>query len=644
MHVFDICPTPEPSPLINLFLRGRQAAKQLTVAGKPTVDASITCRPIDTLAQYSADGSLLGCIETDGVVRVLRADGGAQVFSTQRPTVQALSLSPRGTFLLTWERISVGMDAGAVNGNLRIWRVATGECICSWLQKVLGEKSLWPAIAWSVDEQVAHRLVKDEVHFFDGHAPTQAPTHRLRIADVAQCSLEPTVGPHHVATFVPENKGAPAVLRIWNHPDFGEGRFVTSKSFFKASEAQLHWSPVGGALLIHTHTEFDKSNASYYGNTALYCMAKLEGGKVERCLLRKDGAIHCVSWAPAGDEFICIFGESPPEACIFNLKCEVTFSFGEAPRNTVSWSPHGRFLALAGFGNMAGELSFWDRRAAPKPRCLATVEAHMTVAFGWSADSRNFLTAILFPRLRVDNGFRIWSCSGGLVHEEKMEELSLALWRPQRTSAYAPLTDDDIRTDPAATAPKPTAQAKKYVPPGQRAAMSGGGSRSLADLDMAAGGAASAARGKSLASLVSAVEKSGSAAFRNGPPLGSEGAEGGSSKNGAKQKARRDAAAKKKAAKAAGGASMSALAAALKPAAATAEGELTEEKLQKKLRATEKKLRQVAELKELKAGGKLLEKTQLSKIENEADTVKDLDEINRILSELSTKDVADKWR
>ena len=85
-------------------------------------------------------------------------------------------------------------------------------------------------------------------------------------------------------------------------------------------------------------------------------------------MLRKEGAIHCVSWSPAGDEFICIFGESPPEACIFNLKCEVTFSFGEAPRNTVSWSPHGRFLALAGFGNMAGELSFWDRRATPQVR------------------------------------------------------------------------------------------------------------------------------------------------------------------------------------------------------------------------------------------------------------------------------------
>jgi translation initiation factor 2A len=272
--------SPAASPAINLFVRGRSAAKQLAcIPPSVAADPALSCRPVDTLAQYSADGELLGCIEGDGVVRVMRASGGAQVFSVQRPSVQALQLSPRGTFLLTWERISEGMDASAQNGNLRIWRVATGECVCSWLQKVLGEKSMWPAIAWSVDEQIAYRLVTNEVHFFDGAAPTQAPAHKLRIEGVAQCSLEPTAGPHHVATFVPENKGAPAVLRLWRHPDFGEGRFMASKSFFKASEAQMHWSPKGGALLIHTHTEFDKSNASYYGNTALYLMGRLDSGK-----------------------------------------------------------------------------------------------------------------------------------------------------------------------------------------------------------------------------------------------------------------------------------------------------------------------------------------------------------------------------
>ena len=48
--------------------------------------------------------------------------------------------------------------------------------------------------------------------------------HKLRVEGIAKCALAPGVGPeHHVATFVPEKKGAPAVVRPWKHGDYGEG-------------------------------------------------------------------------------------------------------------------------------------------------------------------------------------------------------------------------------------------------------------------------------------------------------------------------------------------------------------------------------------------------------------------------------------
>ena len=387
------------------------------------------------------------------------------------PGARALS---KGTFLLTWEKLKDGEE----EGNLRIWRVATGELQVAWHQKVLGEKALWPAIHWSCDEELCYRLVTNEVHFFDGRSPTREAAHKLRVENIQQCSIEPTVAPHHLASFVPEKKGAPAVLRLWKHPDFGEGRFLASKSFYKADQVNMRWRPTGGALLVHTHTDVDTSGKSYMGETGLYYMPIGEKAKAQNVTLKKEGPIHDVQWSPLGDEFACVFGVSPPEACIFNLKCEVTHSFGEAPRNTISWAPHGRFLALAGFGNMSGELAFYDRKTL---KCLGIVDAHMTVNYGWSPDSKYFLTAILWPRLRVDNGFRIWSCAGGLVHEEKLEELTIAAWRPQPSSMYPPPDESDIkRHPPAAKTTAPTSQAKKYVPPGARGA--GGGGRSLADL------------------------------------------------------------------------------------------------------------------------------------------------------------------
>lgn len=52
--------------------------------------------------------------------------------------------------------------------------------------------------------------------------------------------------------------------------------------------------------------------------------------------------------------FVLLLVLPPPQA-------EPIFEFGEAHRNSISWSPHGRFVCLAGFGNLAGDMDFWDR-------------------------------------------------------------------------------------------------------------------------------------------------------------------------------------------------------------------------------------------------------------------------------------------
>ena len=283
----------EPPPC-TLLLRGKAACKLVRGpdAAGATVEA-VQCQALDTRAESnSADGRLLAVVEAEGV-RVLDASSGAVVMSQPRPQVQALALSPRGTFLLTWEKLVEGSETG----NLMVWATATGELVTHYVVKVLGEKSLWPLLKWSSDEAIAYRFVNNEVHFFDGQAPTQQAQHKLRVENIAKCELAPGGAPHHVATFVPEKKGAPAVVRLWRHPDFGEGRFLASKSFYKASEVMLMWSPAGDALLIHTHTEVDKTGKSYYGETGLFFMT-LEG-KVGGHVLEKDHQMRAPATSPA---------------------------------------------------------------------------------------------------------------------------------------------------------------------------------------------------------------------------------------------------------------------------------------------------------------------------------------------------------
>ena len=315
------------------------------------------------------------------------------------------------------------------------------------------------------------------------------------------------------------------------------------------------------------------------------------------------------------------------------------FEFGEGFWNVISWAPHGRFLILAGFGNMSGELSYYDRKTLKK---LSTVDAHMTVHYEWSPDSRYFLTGILFPRLRVDNGYRVWSASGGLVHKEEIAELSLVTWRPQAASLF-PEPDESALTAFKPTANlKPTSQAKAYVPPSQRGAAGGGGGRSLADLAESRGVGAAPPAGRSLSSLAAAVEKGGSAALcGNGVPIGAETEE---SRNTAKNRAKAEAKKKKKAAEAEAGAPPVVTPRAeppKPPMPAAAAGAAPSEVAEKKVLAVEKKLRQIAELKELKAGGKPLEKNQLDKIEQEAAVLKELADLKLAIE---TESKSGMWR
>jgi hypothetical protein len=48
---------------------------------------------------------------------------------------------------------------------------------------------------------------------------------------------------------------------------------------------------------------------------------------------------------------------TPNQVTLFDDKCKPVYDLGGGPYNTVIWNPFGRFLAIAGFGNLPGESS-----------------------------------------------------------------------------------------------------------------------------------------------------------------------------------------------------------------------------------------------------------------------------------------------
>ena len=163
----------------------------------------------------------------------------------------------------------------------------------------------------------------------------------------------------------------------------------------------------------------------------------------------------------------------PAKTTLFSTRATATHSFALGPRNTILFSPHGRFVLVAGFGNLAGQMDIYDLEKDFLKIC--TIEASNASVCEWSPDGKHILTATTSPRLRVDNGVRIWHVGGGLMYNEDLQELHHVIWRPQSTGMH-PLNDPlhPMPTPHASalaylgTVKTPSKPAGAYRPPGAR--------------------------------------------------------------------------------------------------------------------------------------------------------------------------------
>ena len=178
-------------------------------------------------------------------------------------------------------------------------------------------------------------------------------------------------------------------------------------------------------------------------------------------------------WSPNSKEFGVVYGYMPAKTTIFNTRAVATHHFALAPRNTIIFSPNGRFVLVAGFGNLAGQMDIYDLEKGY--RKITTIEAANTSVCEWSPDGKHILTATTSPRLRVDNGLRIWHVGGGLMYNEDLNELYHVTWRPMSSTTHP--AEDPFHPMPTphpsalaylGTKKTPSKPAGAYRPPGAR--------------------------------------------------------------------------------------------------------------------------------------------------------------------------------
>jgi translation initiation factor 2A len=247
-------------------------------------------------------GSLV-CLAPDKqrLVLVRVADGSVAV-ELDNSDAQKVEFSPRGTYLITWSLPTKGTATDAPEGNLRIWHTGTGALLAAYNQKTYRSE----VVQFTDDERYCFRQTTNEVCVYtNGQFAQSDCVERIQQKGFTQfritSSWEPKV---LVAFFNPEAGGKPARVTLYSFKKTIQYEVegpLGSRTIFGASEAKLMWNKQGTALLIHSQTDVDSSNASYYGATALYIM-NAKGDVSNKVEQTKEGPVHDVAWSPQGDK------------------------------------------------------------------------------------------------------------------------------------------------------------------------------------------------------------------------------------------------------------------------------------------------------------------------------------------------------
>jgi translation initiation factor 2A len=185
-----------------------------TLKGIGIVDAAPVYEPLPGFQRpegnsrccaYSPCGRYFAWASNNGVT-VVDSSVGHVITRLPTPNVYELGFSPRGSFIITWERPSKD-DAGDAVKNLKVWRTvedaadeAEKQVVGTFVQK---SQTGWN-LQYTFDERYCARVVTNEVQFYESD-DLGTVWNKLRAEGVTDFAISPGNN-HSVAVFIPERK------------------------------------------------------------------------------------------------------------------------------------------------------------------------------------------------------------------------------------------------------------------------------------------------------------------------------------------------------------------------------------------------------------------------------------------------------
>lgn len=417
------------------------------------IDAEPTFKPVSGFVQpkvevlhsaYSPSGDCFAYTEPEDIA-ICDTITGKVLFKIENPEVFDFEFSPKGHFLTSWSKpVKADDDSGNWKDNVVIYKLdlvaKKAVVIQSYLNKMQSE---WKPQFTSNETLFCRKVNGSLIEFYETDSEKGSKSlyslNTKSEGTIQNFVISPSKNQPSIAIFIPGAKGNAAYIQIYSLPDLKKP--TSQKRFFKGETCQFRWNSLGTSLLALVTTDVDTTNKSYYGESQLYLL-DARGTVDTKINLEKEGPIHDITWSPNSREFAVIYGYMPSNTTFFDARGNEIHTLPEGPRNTIIYSPHAKYILVAGFGNLQGNVEIFDRQWRFKK--VAEFNAANTSVCKWSPDGRFVLTATSSPRLRVDNCVKIWYFNGTLCYIKPFDTLYDVDWRYQPLTDFRPISTSSV--------------------------------------------------------------------------------------------------------------------------------------------------------------------------------------------------------
>lgn len=223
---------------------------------------------------------------------------------------------------------------------------------------------------------------------------------------------------YYVAMYIPEATnswgawdldGRAGEVAIYHVTETSIDKVASQTTPRKLKNCTIRWNSDGTAILANAESDVDETGFSYFGTTYLYWI-RADGKAKKQICGPEDGFVEDFAWSPNGNEFLLIVGQAINLYDGASGKLVKDGALGTSHRNAIRWNQFGRFFVVGGFGQLPGDVDFFDRSTN---ETLCSFRAALTVNCEWAPSGRHFLTCTTAPRMNEDNQISIWGYNAG---------------------------------------------------------------------------------------------------------------------------------------------------------------------------------------------------------------------------------------